>query len=415
MECNTHWLRDHVEQHFPLSVMNTVITPKYAQYLMDQQISKREETFAEIEHRAHKQRILNRIHQLERQIAMLRTEYGRDKRNTAKPVVYTTVHCARPTCKGIVNNDGECVICNKTTCVKCREVFNEGHECNPDTIQTIKTIQHETRSCPKCNINIFKIDGCDQMWCTQCRTAFSWTTGEIEIKIHNPHYYEWLRNTRGTVPRDVNDGCMNNMNDNNALHNAAYILSSTTILAAFLVHVRNIIHINEVIIQGLNYKIQRYFRTETVEINILYMTNKLSETDYKSTLVMNDKTIRQLQSQRDILATCVYLASGVILDVCGNIHAGNKTETELYNEAITQLNTIAEFTNSSFNEFKKRYKKQTLFHINPNTFAFTTLSRSTVNDMKEAQLKKASEPTQPAQPAQPNPFIQGVGALFGRP
>jgi hypothetical protein len=47
------------------------------------------------------------------------------------------------------------------------------------------------------------------MWCVMegCGTAFSWETGQIVTgKVHNPHYYEWLRrNGGGAAPREVGD------------------------------------------------------------------------------------------------------------------------------------------------------------------------------------------------------------------
>jgi hypothetical protein len=49
------------------------------------------------------------------------------------------------------------------------------------------------------------VRNCDQMYCTQCHTAFSWKTGRIETGVvHNPHYFEYQR-ARGTLARQPGD------------------------------------------------------------------------------------------------------------------------------------------------------------------------------------------------------------------
>jgi hypothetical protein len=120
--------------------------------------------------------------------------------------------CPSADCAGFLNASWECGLCDTKACKDCREpvVDMDSHVCNPDTVETVKAIAKEAKPCPKCGTLISKISGCDQMWCTQCKTAFSWNTGNIETTvIHNPHYFQWMRESGQVVPRrDVpGDGC----------------------------------------------------------------------------------------------------------------------------------------------------------------------------------------------------------------
>lgn len=111
--------------------------------------------------------------------------------------------CSVENCRGYLSSDWKCGLCSTYTCKYCHLEKKEGHICDKDLVATISFLQDDTKPCPKCTTPIHKIDGCDQMWCTMCHTAFSWRRGTIETRIHNPHYYEWLRNG-GELPR--NDG-----------------------------------------------------------------------------------------------------------------------------------------------------------------------------------------------------------------
>ena len=67
-------------------------------------------------------------------------------------------------------------------------------------------LRKETKNCPVCAATIYKISGCYQMFCTQCKIAFSWKTGEIEKGvIHNPHFYQYQREAGQNIrnPQEV--------------------------------------------------------------------------------------------------------------------------------------------------------------------------------------------------------------------
>jgi len=124
----------------------------------------------------------------------------------------TLYSCPVDKCRGFITSEHyKCGLCNTSVCKNCEKILAaevvgevvEQHVCSEADVQTVKTVRKETKPCPKCYTSIYKIDGCDQMWCTQCKTPFSWKTGEeVHERVHNPHFYEWQRqNGGGVAPR----------------------------------------------------------------------------------------------------------------------------------------------------------------------------------------------------------------------
>ena len=126
--------------------------------------------------------------------------------------------CPKNDCSGFLNEKFICPMCSSHVCKKCFEIkeieeqeeisgetkckdkVKYNHTCKQENIDSFNLIKKETKPCPKCSARIFKISGCDQMWCTQCHVTFSWTTGrEVTGNIHNPHYYEWKKNNAETA------------------------------------------------------------------------------------------------------------------------------------------------------------------------------------------------------------------------
>ena len=119
--------------------------------------------------------------------------------------------CPDGGCRGFLSTAYKCGTCQLWACPDClvikgKEKDSE-HTCDPGVKETVALIIRESKACPKCGERISKIDGCDQMWCVDCHTAFSWTTGQLVTGVvHNPHYYEFLRQQGGGVaPRNAGD------------------------------------------------------------------------------------------------------------------------------------------------------------------------------------------------------------------
>lgn len=159
----------------------------------------------------YRQRIYD-IQDLTRDARYIIEHFGvaRDSAAPAAPVERKAFvrRCPAADCEGFLSTQWKCGLCDVKVCKECHECVEnkDTHRCDPALVESIKAVESEAKPCPKCAAMISKIDGCDQMWCTQCQTAFSWKTGKIETSVvHNPHYFQWMREHGNTLPRQPGD------------------------------------------------------------------------------------------------------------------------------------------------------------------------------------------------------------------
>lgn len=107
-------------------------------------------------------------------------------------------HCPRPRCEGFITSLLKCTKCDAEICKLCRVDITVGpstHECVKEDILSVEVIEHSSKPCPRCKVKIFKISGCNDMFCVHCQTSFNWNTLEIYkgLAPHNPHLAEMNR------------------------------------------------------------------------------------------------------------------------------------------------------------------------------------------------------------------------------
>jgi hypothetical protein len=215
--------------------------------------------------------------------------------------------CGDGDCKGFLSTQWKCGLCNLKTCNHCHVFLGQNdsvHECNADDVATAKLLQTDSTPCPSCATLIFKIDGCDQMWCTQCHTAFSWTQKRIvNGPVHNPHYFEFLRNQRARGqqqqrnPQDMLCGRdMDPQLCRDFLDDLRFLLS-LELQIQYGKWSRFVVHVHQV-------ELHR-FRTDRVRDNqtlrIKYLLNRITEKEFKSLLHKEWKATAKKREIYDIL------------------------------------------------------------------------------------------------------------------
>lgn len=225
MNCKKAWSQNFLITKINRSFISNDYKVHRKSLLADREISKLPETMiaaekvkkCEIKEKEANE-IKDKMLELKRQVAVLNNQFYQCheqirniKRGVDDEKKKFIMPCPNDNCKGFLSTQYKCEICELYTCPQCIEIIgynkNEEHKCNEDSVKSAELIKKETRPCPTCGERIFKIDGCDQMWCTSCHSAFSWRTGKIDNgTVHNPHFYQFQRNNNnGIAPRNPGD------------------------------------------------------------------------------------------------------------------------------------------------------------------------------------------------------------------
>ena len=130
------------------------------------------------------------------------------------PVKLFVRPCIKIDCKGYLNKeDWSCGLCSIKVCKTCHFESNINHKCKKEDIDSAKLIESTTKPCPKCGARIHKTEGCDHMFCTSCKTGFSWETGRLlrDSENTNPYFYRYMatlnNDQRNPLPIQ-NNGCV---------------------------------------------------------------------------------------------------------------------------------------------------------------------------------------------------------------
>jgi hypothetical protein len=240
--------------------------------------------------------IYNLRSQVQYEIRNLRT--GKGKKEKAE--VNFIRKCPDGDCRGFLSTAWKCGLCSKWACPECHEIKGDNrdapHECKPENVATAKLLAKDSRPCPGCAVVISKIEGCDQMWCPQCHTAFSWRTGHKETGVvHNPHFYEWQRKQNGGVaPRVAGDVACGGIPNYHEVRAGIIGLSTKDGNIVYNFH-RLINHVNHVDMERLH---NVFNQADNEELRIQYLLGNITADDMKLEVQKREKKREKDRAQR---------------------------------------------------------------------------------------------------------------------
>lgn len=277
--------------------------------------------------------------------------------------------CAVRGCRGFLSSAWKCTVCAHYVCSECNAdkgtLKDAAHECNEAERQTMVLVKTDSRKCPGCAQYIFKISGCDQMWCTSCHTAFSWNTGRrVNDVLHNPHFYAWqhsqlaLGQTVGRALGDIPCGGMPTVTELSGVATAVAAARGGSVrlrtVPIMLLH-RLIIHMDQTERPRFHTEIQA---ANNRDLRLRYTLNELTLEKMKTMLQQREKSSAKRREIGLILTMLYDTSSDIFRQLvvsAARPTAGSGHTVGLATAAKQQIEALVAYTNRALKELSAQY------------------------------------------------------------
>ena len=253
------------------------------------------------------------------------------------------MRCPDSECRGFLSTAYKCGTCQKYACPECLVMKGEkhaDHTCNEEDRKSVAEILKKSKPCPNCGERIIRSEGCAQMFCTECKTAFDWNSGKI-IKghIHNPHYQEFIQKHGDQHLAQLDNGNIGCGGLPNYTHLERALQGLPQRRLVDTIHRR--------LLEVMDYEIRRFTpqtgENANADLGLKYLLKEVEKEDMKKELAKREtKTTRQL-AIRAVLEMFVNVGGTLLTRFIMEPRehgATPGTEKTYWKENSNQLNTL---------------------------------------------------------------------------
>jgi hypothetical protein len=219
------------------------------------------------------------------------------------------------------------------------------------------------------------------MWCTECKTAFNWRTGQLETgHFHNPHYFEYQRRM-GTNVRNILDMPCNAMQPDQ-YHGVLYHLINIAVSPVDREHrglkplSRETKHTLQtktidyaVSIEHFANRILPRYRPDAIqnnlELRVQYLTEQITKEGFKSALAREAKQFNKKLEIGQVVQTVVFGMSDILTRLANllrELRESNRRQNTDIDDVETifgmfsEMNVLIDYANECLEFICKQYK-----------------------------------------------------------